>query len=110
MKLNVTEQLAYTIISLEGQLDTNTAPKVETEVSKYYEKGHIIFDLSATAFVSSAGLRVFLATAKHLMATGGTLKLCGANEVVTEILEISGFNTIIEVTTDLATALNQEAV
>ena len=48
-------------------------------------------------YVSSAGLRVFLATAKKLTVSGGPLKLCVANEVVREILDISVFSAILEV-------------
>jgi anti-sigma B factor antagonist len=42
-------------------------------------------------------LRIFLATAKKITASGGALKLCGANDVVQEILDISGFSTILDV-------------
>ena len=63
-------------------------------------------DLEQTSFVSSAGLRVFLATAKKLMAVGGTLRICNANEVVKEVLEMSGFTTILEVKDDLESAMS----
>ena len=53
--------------------------------------------LEKNNYVSSAGLRIFLATAKKITASGGVLKLCGANDVVQEILDISGFSTILDV-------------
>ncbi|MFT7158731.1 MAG: anti-sigma B factor antagonist [Parvicella sp.] len=42
-------------------------------------------------------MRIFLATAKKITASGGVVKLCNANDVVQEILDISGFSTILDV-------------
>ena len=56
-----------------GSLDTGTAPDAESAVNRELQNQpkKMIFDLSKTEFVSSAGLRVFLATAKKLAANGG---------------------------------------
>lgn len=72
------------VVQLKGNLDTNTAPDAETCINDYLENGiqKIIINLGHTKYVSSAGLRVFLATAKKLTASGGAVKLCSANEVV----------------------------
>lgn len=107
MEITCTPTNDYLVINFAGQLDTSTAPKAEMEVNKYldnYQK--IIFDLSKTTFVSSAGLRVFLATAKKLKASGGKFKVCNTNDVVKEILDISGFSTILDIQKTLEDALN----
>jgi len=71
------------ILDFVGQLDTGTAPRAEVEVNKYLENNQkIIFNLAQTVFVSSAGLRVFLGTAKKLKASGGLFRICNANQVV----------------------------
>lgn len=87
------------VVDLKGNLDTNTAPDAESIINDYLDSGSkkIIINLGQTQYVSSAGLRIFLATAKKLTASGGALKLCGANDVVQEILDISGFSTILDV-------------
>jgi anti-sigma B factor antagonist len=99
MNINIEENDDIAIVSLEGNLDTNTAPESEERVNEIIENGskNIIFDLTKTGFVSSAGLRIFLASTKKLSIKGGQVKLCGPNDVVKEILEISGFNTIMGV-------------
>ena len=86
------------VFQFVGNLDTGTAPDAESSVNKELENQpkKMIFDLDKTDFVSSAGLRVFLATAKKLAAYGGVLKLCSANDVVKDILEISGFVTFLD--------------
>ena len=95
------------IFRFAGNLDTETAPDAEITVNKELENEpkKMIFDLSKTDFVSSAGLRVFLATAKKLAAKGGVLKLCAANTIVKDILEISGFDTFLDVKDSLDKAL-----
>ncbi|MFT5647915.1 MAG: anti-sigma B factor antagonist [Aureispira sp.] len=94
------------ILDFIGQLDTGTAPKAEVEVNKYLATNQkIIFNLAQTIFVSSAGLRVFLGTAKKLKASGGLFRICNANEVVQEILDISGFSQILDVKESLEEAV-----
>jgi anti-sigma B factor antagonist len=95
------------VVDVIGQLNTGTASKLESEINKILtEHQKIILNLNQTLFVSSAGLRVFLMTAKKLKASGGNLRFCHANEVVTEILEISGFSTILDVKDSLEDALS----
>lgn len=98
MDISISTHDDILVMNLNGKLDTSTAPKVEAETVKQIENfKKIIINLQNTSFVSSAGLRVFLATAKRLAAAGGKLRICHANEVVLEILEISGFTTILDI-------------
>jgi len=96
------------VFDLAGNLDTNTAPNAEAEINSFLDKGvtKMIINLENTRYVSSAGLRIFLATAKKITAVGGVVKLCGANDVVQEILDISGFSTILDVRNTEEEALN----
>ena len=99
LEVNANKVNDVVIVKLLGNLDTNTAPDAEAEINKLLDEGaqKMIISLEQTNFVSSAGLRIFLATAKKITASGGVLKLCGANDVVQEILDISGFSTILDV-------------
>ena len=54
--------------------------------------------------MSSAGLRILLATAKKLRPSG-ELKLFGLNPSVLEVFEMSGFSTIFAISDDEAAAL-----
>jgi anti-anti-sigma factor len=56
-------------------------------------------------FISSAGLRVLLATAQELQKAGGELRVCNLNEEVNEVFDISGFSTILMVFKDESEAL-----
>ena len=87
------------VVRMEGNLDTNTSETAHEFLSKSIADGasNLVVSLDAVDFVSSAGLRVLLATAKRLGGSGGSLRVCGLNETVNEVFEISGFNTILDV-------------
>ena len=90
---------SVTVVRLEGNLDTNTSTEAHDYVNKAIDDGaaKVVVTLDKVDFVSSAGLRILLATAKRLGSTGGKLRVCGLNETVAEIFEISGFSTILDV-------------
>lgn len=99
MNITTTEVEGITIAEFEGNLDTNTAPDAEERLGELLEKGvtKILVDFTTLNYISSAGLRVLLVTTKRLGGTGGSLRLCGLNETVDEVFEISGFSTIFSV-------------
>ena len=66
----------------------------------------IVVDLARLDYISSAGLRVLLGTAKKLTAAGGALRTFGLNDTVREVFDISGFSTILRVFPSEADALN----
>ena len=88
-----------TVVRLEGNLDTNTSEDAQSYLNQAIEEGarKVVVNFAKVDFVSSAGLRVLLATAKQLGRIGGALHVCGLNEAVAEVFEISGFNTILSV-------------
>ena len=87
------------VVRLEGNLDTNTSSSAQEFLNSAIDEGaaKIVVNFEKVDFVSSAGLRVLLATAKRLGSSGGTLRVCGLNETVSEVFEISGFSTILSV-------------
>ncbi len=109
LKITLKEINDIVIISLIGTLDTNTSPEAEVEITKSLEEGarKMAIDLENTRYVSSAGLRIFLATAKKMMSVGGKLILCHPNDIVKDILHVSGFNTIIDVRATVEEALKE---
>lgn len=87
-------------LTLSGRLDTITAPNLLS----FFEKAQaerpadaVTVDCSRLDYISSAGLRVLLIMHK---ACAGGVTLCGANEVVTEILSQTGFDSILNIVED----------
>ena len=99
MEISVTESRDVRILSFQGNLDTNTSPQAESEINGLIDAGsqQLLINFEKLDYISSAGLRILLATAKKLKASQGDLKICCLNETVQEVFDISGFATILSV-------------
>lgn len=95
------------VVIPDGRLDTNTSPEVEKIIVEAIESGEkkVLFDFSKTDYLSSAGLRVILKSAKLLKPKGGNVMLCNTNEQIYEVLEISGFLNMVKCHDSLDTAI-----
>ncbi|MBQ7660480.1 MAG: STAS domain-containing protein [Clostridia bacterium] len=97
--LNIEKQLqndALTV-SLEGRLDTTTAPTLEAELKSALDGvKSLTLDLEKLEYISSAGLRVLLYAQKQ-MNIAGEMKIKNANETVMEIFEVTGFSDILTI-------------
>ena len=87
------------IVRISGKLDTQSFPEAQSHLTRLVEEGtqKILIDLEGLVYISSAGLRVLLSTAKLLEKDGGELRICSLNDFVREVFEISGFSTIFQV-------------
>ena len=91
--LNGTE-LTVTIV---GRLDTTTAPDLEASLKESFEGvTKLILDFAELEYLSSAGLRVLLATQK-VMNKQGEMILKNVNETINEIFEVTGFIDILTI-------------
>jgi len=86
------------ILAPRHRVDTNTSPEVEKVIFENIGdgEGKMVIDFSQVDYVSSAGLRVLLKTAKKMKKGGGKLGLCNLNDQIKEVLELSGFLGIID--------------
>ncbi len=100
MEISINESGDVRVLSFQGNLDTNTSPDAESAINGLIDGGaqKLLVNFEKLDYISSAGLRVLLATAKKLKASGGDLKICCLNQTVQEVFDISGFATILSVT------------
>ena len=77
-----------TQIIIKGRLDAETAPEADRLIKDAVAHGKIqlLFDLCDLEYISSAGLRLILQTAKAVCERGGQIVLCCSNEMVREVL------------------------
>ena len=84
-------------IALEGRLDTMTAPELETELKNSLDGiDSLTLDFSKLEYISSAGLRVLLSAHKTMSPKGG-MKVTHVNEIVQEVLDVTGFADILTI-------------
>lgn len=84
-------------IALDGRLDTTTAPALEVELKQSLDGiTEVIFDFDKLEFLSSAGLRILLATQK-IMNQQGSMVVKNVNEVIAEVFDVTGFTDIFSI-------------
>ncbi len=100
MEITVSDAGGVKVIRIEGHLDTQTSPDAQAQLTQLIDQGatRIVVNFEKLDYISSAGLRILLAAAKRLKGNSGELRICGLNEVVQEVFDISGFTTILAVT------------
>jgi anti-anti-sigma factor len=83
---------AVVIVTPQDRFDTNSAPEVERVLTDHIERGEklIVLDLSSIAYISSIGLRVILKAVMAMIRSGGRVALCGGNDHVRTVLQLSG--------------------
>ena len=78
-------------ITMEGRLDTVTAPSLEEEIKARLDGiKKLVMDFGALEYISSAGLRVLL-MAQKTMNKQGSMVIRNVNETIAEVFEITGF-------------------
>ena len=93
MKIDFNKNDGKLNISLDGRLDTVTAPELEAFLNENLDGASALnIDCANLAYVSSAGLRVLLAAQKKMK---GGLKLTNVCELVMEVFEMTGFADIL---------------
>jgi anti-anti-sigma factor len=109
MDIAIRTQADVSLVALAGHLDTNTSAAAQEALDALVVGGcrKIVVDCTTLEYISSAGLRVLLATTKRLKGAGGALRLFGLNETVREVFDISGFSTIFAVCATEADALRK---
>ena len=84
---------------LEGSLDTAAAAETEKAMQPLHdvEGKNIIIDCTNLAYISSAGLRIFLSILQNAQAKGGHVYIKNINDNVRAIFTITGFSNIFEI-------------
>ncbi|MDP2644370.1 MAG: STAS domain-containing protein [Desulfobacterales bacterium] len=95
------------ILRIQGRLDSRTAPELEKRVEDSMGNGtlQLILDFQELEYLSSAGLRIILKTAKDLKRANGKLILCAVEDYIKEVFEISGFDTFLIIVADVDQAV-----
>ena len=91
---------------IAGKIDARTGPSLQAAAASAINAGNskIIFDMREVAYISSAGLRVIVVTAKHAKAANGGLAVFGLQPAISEVFEITGLRTVIPITSNEAEA------
>ncbi len=85
-------------ISVEGNVDTNTAPRLqETLLQAFQKSSKVVLDLDKCPYMSSAGLRALLIAQKTAMSKGGALTICNVKEAVMSVFKMTKFDAVLNI-------------
>ncbi len=97
MKIDIKKDGSRMTAEISGRIDTNTAPEAEnTILEELSGVSDLILDFTNVDYISSAGLRVLLLCYKAMLKQG-TMIVLNVNDVVREILDVTGFSDILTI-------------
>ena len=99
MEISFEKKGEWTAVTVQGRIDTISAPQFENEMREQMNEGtsRFVVDLGKCDYVSSAGLRCILAAGKNAKATGGELACCGLSGMVNQVFDISGLGSLLRI-------------
>lgn len=108
MEIKTQQEANATVVSLTGRLDAVTAPEYEKKMQELIGGGEVRFvvDFETLEYISSAGLRGLLVTAKLLKAKSGQVRFANVAGTVKEVFDISGFGSIFQMDATVAESLS----
>lgn len=93
MKIDFHVNSGTLCVALDGRLDTNTAPMLESFLNENADTAAAwIINCEKLTYVSSAGLRVLLAAQKKMK---DSMKLIHVCELVMEVFAMTGFADVL---------------
>lgn len=97
------------IIMVLPRVDANNSKEMELQLQALMNGGakKILCSFAANEYVSSAGLRVFLAALKGMNKVGGRIVLCSLKPYVQEVFDMAGFSQLFSIYGSEAEAVEQ---
>ena len=109
LKVSSRAQRDHTVVTVAGEIDLYTAPKLQTELAAAVtgEDGgiRVVVDMAGVEFCDSTGMNVLLAALRRARERGGELVLSGPRPAVRKILQVTGLESVFTVVDDPAAAV-----
>jgi anti-sigma B factor antagonist len=97
------------ILRLDGSLDAYSFPRLESTLGQLREKerNRVILDCSGLEYISSAALGALIGFARRARENSGDMKLANLTPRIYNIVELLGFNKILEICTSTEDAVRR---
>jgi anti-sigma B factor antagonist len=100
MQLEVTRHADSCVVTpLEKRIDAHLAPAFRAALLDLIDGGdvHLVVNLARVEFIDSSGLGALVSALKRI-GRPGELKVCGLNEAVRSMFELTRLNRVIPIT------------
>ncbi|MBK7382744.1 MAG: STAS domain-containing protein [Flavobacteriales bacterium] len=101
MNFTIEDKGRYTLVTSNvDKLDTSCAPELKSELVYLNKTGvrSIIIDLTATRYCDSSGLSALLVANRLCKSVNGSLVVCGLQEPVQKLVQISQLESVLSIT------------
>lgn len=107
LRIELEEIEQRVVLRIDGRLDAASAPILERKINSLFEEHHyhLILDFTRIDYLSSAGLRVLLASMKKAKSKNGDLILFSLQEDVLAVIKMAGFDKILHICSNEKEAL-----
>ena len=108
LDLETSTQGDATVVSLRGEIDVYTAPRLRQTLIDLISEGatDIVVDMSGVDFLDSTGLGVLVGGLKRVKAKEGSLKLVVTQEKILKIFDITGLTKVFPIHSSVDEAVN----
>ena len=99
MEVKINNQDGITTAQLIGRLDTPASQEIsgDFDTLTQYAAGTIILDCTELEYISSSGLRLFLALRKSAASKGGKVIVKAINKDIRSVFMMTGFLNLFEI-------------
>jgi anti-anti-sigma factor len=93
------QQGGLDVFELHGELDSNAAATLDSEVHEAIVRGasRLMFDLRALSFIDSSGLQVLVRALHRVWPVGGSVWVVGANARTSRVFQITGLDRVFKI-------------
>ncbi len=99
LKVSTRSHAGHAILTVVGEIDLYTAPRLQTEFTRLLETGpdRVVIDMSGVEFCDSTGMNVLLSALKRMRERGGILEVASPRPAVRKILQVTGLDSVFTV-------------
>ena len=108
MEINATLLDDVTAVAVKGRVDSTNADTLKERLGEIIRSGssRLVIDLKEVIYISSAGFRALLITARAVEQVSGRMVLCGIAGEVKRLFDIAAFSDLFTIATTRDDAVN----
>lgn len=92
MKTSIEQVENISVVRMDGELDGQAAPHLESEILPLIQPHcQILLDMSDVSYISSIGLRALLLLHRETTDSDGRIAICCLPEMIYDTMHITGF-------------------
>lgn len=97
MTITKTMENNKVILSVEGWLDTKSAPELGREIEALSEIEALVLDFEKLEYIASAGLREVVSAYKKMKSMNGEFSVIHVTSEVMDVFKLTGFDQKIDI-------------